>query len=365
MPVVGRVDGDLDCVREAMLASPGGVKDLTLGRRPRNDVHLMKLRLLLKSPSLATLTVDDLTWLAGEVISTQLSELHLSVEMLYANTDIWAMWRPAPPVPNNITQLRVYAKNRPYGSMFVDDVPVFTTYLADASACFQLFDKLEDVFFTPPPSDESWASASDLALSRLREMQLVERGRYSERDVNHLCSRHFVNHAARFVNLVKVDLARSCDVLGPLAELGSVLPSLQVLSLKWGRVSMDYETWIRLTAVLPALRRLEMALLPNEERSWDEFVFKELLPTGFTNLRVIDLQYLGVSLETCLLMTVGVLRHRPEGHVSVRCSDHFYDVSATASTLLDSLRMNPLLRVSTDPHHVDEVDELNNFSVER
>jgi hypothetical protein len=334
----------MEHIREVMLASPRKVKDMTLACRPQKDSHLNKLRTLLKSPSLVTLTVIDLTWLVGERISTELSELRFEVEFKDVHMDIWSTWFPASPVPNQITSLSVRACNDPLRFPEEDDPQVLPSYLCDRSSCFQVFQQLEKIHFWPPPGDAFWASASDLALSRVREMELQE-CQHDDYGVDDLCSCHFVKHAARFTNLVQLKLVDACDILDRLVELNVVLPSLEVYKAERCTIR-DHEKWMRMPTVFPSLYHLEVT--NPFGHGWNEALFKEILPRGFANLRVIKLCDARLSLETCVAMAEELLEHRPIGHVSIWCSGLTGEVSDTTAALLESLRVLPSCTVSTE-----------------
>ncbi len=353
------VDHHLDKIRDVMLASPGQVQKLTLDCRPQNESHLKKLRLLLKSPSLVTLTVSDLTWLVGEHISAGLSELRLEVAFNHADVDIWSMWCPAFPVPNNITSLSIMEGDRHIVDH--DRAPSIPSYLSGGRTCFEVFHRLEKVSFEPPPGGNFWESASDLALSRVRKMTLSERVNYP--NMIHLCSKQFVNHAARFTNLVTLALEGACDILHKMVELGAVVPSLTVFKACGSSIPLDHQTWSRIPALLPSLYQLEVRYPPN--RMNDVAIFREVLPNGFANLRVNKLLCTGISFETCLVMTVELLKNRPSGHVSIVCEGLSAAVSTTAAALLDLLRMTPSCEVSTSPEVVNGFVGVCHFSLDR
>jgi hypothetical protein len=341
----------LDVTREAMLASPTQVTKLTLDCRPPNKLHLKKLRTLLRSTSLVTLTVRDPTWLVGETMSTELNELQLEVPVNYANVDIWAMWCPASAVSNGIKSLSVTACSES-AYLHGDDDPA-PTYLSGGSTCFDVFHKLEKITFCPSPTDLFWCSASDLALSQLRELTLEEAHHADQHDdesVDHSCPRNFLKHAARFANLVTLNLVGSCDILGDMVEHGVVLRSLQVFTAERGYVPMSHETWARVPASFPLLCRLEMTQTHDEVL--DDAVYKQVLANGFANLRIIKLRDYKMSLETCLEMAVAVLKRHPTGSVTIRCECISCDVSSTTAAFLDCLRLHPFCRVTTTPEVV-------------
>ncbi len=332
----------MEHVRDVMLASPNNLKSLTLNFRPRNESHLKKLRLLLKSPSLVSLTVSNLVWLVGEKISTELTELDLEVQQTDYDVDIWAMWCPASPAPNKITTLSVEAV-RGHATVHLDDEPA-PAYLAGSSTCFQVFDRLEKVTFRPPPADQFWASSSDLALGRLRELTLDE-CRHNDAASDHLCSLRFVNHAGRFSNLVQLKLVSACDLLDPLLELGVVLPSLEVFVVEYSSVPGDSETWTRVATLFPNLKRLEITGRPIPDKA----VFTEVLPKRFAKLRVIVLEDCDLSIRTCLIMAVELLKHRQTGAISIQCDLPQGYASAATAAFLDSLKMISSCKVYTEP----------------
>ncbi len=85
-------------------------------------------------------------------------------------------------------------------------------YVDPALETITAFDGLEEVAFSPSPSDVFWNSAPDLALSRLRKMTLYKCSRSdgaaisdgTDIDSLDFCARHFLRHSARFTNLVEL-----------------------------------------------------------------------------------------------------------------------------------------------------------------
>jgi hypothetical protein len=339
-----RTDG-LRGVREAMLALPREVEQLTLGRRPSNASHLDKCRQLMRSPSLHTLIVSDLTWLRGQKIPPGLRELQLTVDFKFVNRDIWVLYLgPAVPVPNNITTLAVLIPDDPDHCHYLG--PPDCEYLVDSSACFKLFNGLEKVGFRPPPAEEFWATAPDSALSRLREVTLDFCGNPDEK----FCASSFLKHSARFTNLVRLNLVDGCDILEEMVELDVVLPSLQVLSLKKCSPPRRAEhDWTRLPALFPSLFHLEVT--EPCDYMFGMFTLVDEL-NALAELRVIKLDDVGLSLETCVRMAAKVFLRHPNEHISVWCRYSSGEVTETAAVFFDVLNRIPSYRVSTTPELV-------------
>jgi hypothetical protein len=319
--------------------------------------------MLLGSPSLVTLTVSDLVWLVGEKISTNLTELRLELAFDHKDVDVWAMWCPASPAPVGVTSLSVTAQEPPSSS--VGGTSTAPSYLAGASTCFRVFDRLERVSFQPPPSEAFWDSASDLSLSRVRDLTLLEWTDEAGTSVNHLCSWHLLKNAARFTNLVKLRLVDSCDFFNRMVNLDVAFPKLEVLKMETCFVPEDIETWTCLPPLLPSLNHLECIKTTGD--FLESLVIKEVLAKGFANLRVIYLEKCSMSFDECLIMTVEVLKRHPTKPVFIRCSESSGaadPVTEMAVALLDGLRMIPSCRVKTVPQLVDEYSGAWSFQLD-
>ncbi len=316
-------------VRELMLASPNEVVWLILDNRPQNESHLRKTRSAMMSTSLKELVVMDPRWLVGERFSSHLRKIFLYLPYDQAEVyevDVWSMWSPAFPAPRNITMLEVDA-DRP--SPHAADSPAPACL---ARSCFQVLDRLETLCLRPPPSAEFWASASDVALGRIRAMALYERGGAVPWDT---CSvAHFVDHAARFTNLVELRVCNASDVLRPMVDLGLVLPSLRQFSTAYGMLPVTREIWTRIATLFPSLHELSVK---ESQATIDEEVFTKVLPSDFAQLRTIELYDCGLSLMTCLTMVVQMLMRHPQEPMSIICTCLGSEVTADAGTVWDSL----------------------------
>jgi hypothetical protein len=259
-------------------------------------------------------------------------------------------------VPNKIWTLSVDLLDDRPESLLPNSAP---RWLIGNSTCFDAFDQLDDISFEPPPSDEFWTSASNLALSRVRVLTLSEGGLHSSspssfHDLganNCLCALPFTNHVNRFTGLVNVTLYHACDVLSRMVELNAVLPRLEVLKAHFCFSPGNLETWRRVPALFPSLYRLDLATDGLEEIS--NLFVKEVVP-NFANLRQVRLNVDGLRLETVLVLAVKLLKRNPRRYVSIVCLDEFSNEdSETTAALLDALGMIPSCRVENIPEGAD------------